>query len=247
MASRSITTCVLVVGGGPVGLTLAMDLASRGIDVVVAEVRHIGDLPNVKCNHVSARSMEIYRRLGLAQKLRNAGLPPDHRIELRIGVNLGDVIVAPDDIYGHGVNVAARLEGLAPPGGMCISAECLAPCAGSDRRRVRRSRRATAEEHRRSGACLCRFPGGVTPAGVATSSAALVHPKIAVMAWYPWRHERLPAMVGLGGPLSAATEGHAAMARLLFFSCIYRRRRRKGRAALAFQPGLAYAFAWLHG
>ena len=56
-------------------------------------------------------------------RARNAGLPPDHRIELRIGVNLGDVIVAPDDIYGHGVNVAARLEGLAPPGGICISAD----------------------------------------------------------------------------------------------------------------------------
>jgi adenylate cyclase len=54
---------------------------------------------------------------------RNAGLPPDRRIEFRIGVNLGDVIVAPDDIYGHGVNVAARLEGLAPPGGICISAD----------------------------------------------------------------------------------------------------------------------------
>jgi adenylate cyclase len=54
---------------------------------------------------------------------RNADLPQDRRIELRIGVNLGDIIVAPDDIYGHGVNVAARLESLAPPGGICISAD----------------------------------------------------------------------------------------------------------------------------
>jgi class 3 adenylate cyclase len=54
---------------------------------------------------------------------RNAGLPQDRRIDLRIGVNLGDVIVAPDDIYGHGVNIAARLESLAPPGGICISAD----------------------------------------------------------------------------------------------------------------------------
>jgi 2-polyprenyl-6-methoxyphenol hydroxylase-like FAD-dependent oxidoreductase len=77
MASRAITTRVLIVGGGPVGLTLAMDLASRGIDVVVAEVRQVGEPPSVKCNHVSARSMELYRRLGLAQKLRDAGLPPD--------------------------------------------------------------------------------------------------------------------------------------------------------------------------
>jgi adenylate cyclase len=56
-------------------------------------------------------------------RARNAGLPWERRIEFRIGVNLGDVIVAPDDIYGHGVNVAARLESLAPPGGICISAD----------------------------------------------------------------------------------------------------------------------------
>src|ERR1700748_3487078 len=70
-------TQVLVVGAGPVGLTAAMDLAWRGIDVVVAEVRQAGDPPSVKCNHVSARSMEIFRRLGLAAKLREAGLPAD--------------------------------------------------------------------------------------------------------------------------------------------------------------------------
>ena len=54
---------------------------------------------------------------------RNSAVPQSRRIEFRMGVNLGDVIVAPDDIYGHGVNVAARLEGLAPPGGICISAD----------------------------------------------------------------------------------------------------------------------------
>ena len=70
-------TQVLIVGAGPVGLTAAMDLASRGIDVVVAEIRHAGDPPNVKCNHVSARSMEVFRRLGVAAKLRDAGLPAD--------------------------------------------------------------------------------------------------------------------------------------------------------------------------
>jgi adenylate cyclase len=56
-------------------------------------------------------------------RTRNAGLPRDRRIEFRIGVNVGDVIVAPDGIYSHGVNVAARLESLAPPGGICISAD----------------------------------------------------------------------------------------------------------------------------
>src|SRR5438132_4046876 len=52
---------------------------------------------------------------------RNANVPQDKRIEFRIGVNLGDVIVQGEDIFGDGVNVAARLEGIAKPGGIAIS------------------------------------------------------------------------------------------------------------------------------
>jgi adenylate cyclase len=52
---------------------------------------------------------------------QNKGVPPDRRIEFRIGVNVGDVIVQGEDILGDGVNVAARLEGIAPPGGITIS------------------------------------------------------------------------------------------------------------------------------
>jgi adenylate cyclase len=52
---------------------------------------------------------------------RNAGIPQDQAISFRVGINLGDVIVEGDDIYGDGVNVAARLEGLAEPGGIRIS------------------------------------------------------------------------------------------------------------------------------
>ena len=53
---------------------------------------------------------------------RNAGLPEDRRIEFRIGVHLGDVVEeADDDLMGDGVNVAARLEGVAAPGGICLS------------------------------------------------------------------------------------------------------------------------------
>ncbi|UFS74535.1 FAD-dependent oxidoreductase [Tardiphaga sp. 37S4] len=70
-------TSVVIVGAGPVGLTAALDLASRGIGVIVLETRHAGEPPNVKCNHVSARSMEVFRRLGIVAQIRDAGLPPD--------------------------------------------------------------------------------------------------------------------------------------------------------------------------
>jgi TolB-like protein len=52
----------------------------------------------------------------------DAATPDDQRIEFRVGINVGDVVVDGDDIYGDGVNVAARLEGLAEPGGICVSA-----------------------------------------------------------------------------------------------------------------------------
>src|SRR5947208_6402966 len=52
---------------------------------------------------------------------RNFDVPADERISFRIGINLGDVIAEPEDIYGDGVNIAARLEALAEPNGICIS------------------------------------------------------------------------------------------------------------------------------
>ena len=52
---------------------------------------------------------------------RNASVPQDKRIELRIGIHVGDVIIEDSDIFGDGVNIAARLEGIAQPGGICIS------------------------------------------------------------------------------------------------------------------------------
>src|SRR5229473_1473303 len=54
-------------------------------------------------------------------KTENVNLPPERRMEFRIGINLGDVMVDGEQIYGDGVNVAARLESLADPGGICIS------------------------------------------------------------------------------------------------------------------------------
>src|SRR5712691_3100740 len=52
---------------------------------------------------------------------RNVGVPSDRRIEFRIGLNVGDIIIDDKDIYGDGVNIAARLEALAEPGGICVS------------------------------------------------------------------------------------------------------------------------------
>src|SRR5208283_459016 len=62
-------------------------------------------------------AVEIQREMAA----RNASVPETRRIEFRIGINLGDIIIDEHDIYGNGVNVAARLEARAEPGGICIS------------------------------------------------------------------------------------------------------------------------------
>jgi adenylate cyclase len=61
---------------------------------------------------------------------RNATVPTDKRIEFRIGINMGDIVVEDGDIFGDGVNVAARLEALAEPGGICVSARVQEDAAG---------------------------------------------------------------------------------------------------------------------
>src|SRR4029077_18219435 len=78
-------------------------------DGLLAEFASVVDA--VRC------AAEVQR--GMAK--RNAAIPVDQRIEFRIGINLGDVIAEGGDIFGDGVNVAARLEALAEPGGICIS------------------------------------------------------------------------------------------------------------------------------
>jgi 2-polyprenyl-6-methoxyphenol hydroxylase-like FAD-dependent oxidoreductase len=83
MAER-INTEVFIVGGGPVGLTLAMDLARRGVGVMLAETRAAAEPPSVRCNHVSARTMEIFRRLGVVGAVRDAGLPADYPNDVAI-------------------------------------------------------------------------------------------------------------------------------------------------------------------
>jgi len=65
----------------------------------------------VKC------AVEIQQEL----KAKNDELPENRRMQFRIGINLGDIIVEDDRIYGDGVNIAARVESMADPGGVCIS------------------------------------------------------------------------------------------------------------------------------
>src|SRR5262245_56552238 len=78
-------------------------------DNLLAEFASVVDA--VRC------AVEIQRDL----KTRNAALPSERKMEFRLGINVGDVIVEGERIYGDGVNIAARLEGLAEPGGICIS------------------------------------------------------------------------------------------------------------------------------
>lgn len=78
MAGTASDFEVLISGAGPVGLTLAMDLARRGVRVGVVERRKPGEPPSVKCNHVAARTMEAFRRLGVANAVRSSGLPASY-------------------------------------------------------------------------------------------------------------------------------------------------------------------------
>ena len=73
------------------------------------------DFPSV----VDAVACAVEVQSAMAQ--RNASEPDRRRMEFRVGINLGDIIVEGDDIYGDGVNIAARLESLAPPGGICVA------------------------------------------------------------------------------------------------------------------------------
>src|SRR5258708_36453784 len=74
-------------------------------------------------------AVEVQR--GMAE--RNAGVPPERRIEFRVGINLGDIIVEDKDIFGDGVNVAARLQALAEPRGVCVFRGVRDPVRGKAR------------------------------------------------------------------------------------------------------------------
>jgi adenylate cyclase len=77
---------------------------------------------------VDAARCAVNIQRGMAE--HNAAVDQDKRIEFRIGVNLGDIIIDGDDIFGDGVNVAARLESIAEPGGICMSEDAFRQIRG---------------------------------------------------------------------------------------------------------------------
>jgi adenylate cyclase len=106
-------------------LAALQDVRTGFIDGKIAE--HQGRVVKLTGDGILAEFPSVVNAVACAVELqrgirkRNVDLPQDRRIQFRIGVNLGDVIVEGEDIYGDGVNVAARLEGVARPGGIAIS------------------------------------------------------------------------------------------------------------------------------
>lgn len=83
-------------------------------------VKNTGDGALVEfASAVDAARCAVEIQRGMATQ--NTDVPDDQRIEFRIGIHLGDIIIDDDDIFGDGVNIAARLEGIAEPGGVCMS------------------------------------------------------------------------------------------------------------------------------
>ena len=99
-------------------------------------------------------AIEVQR--GMAQ--RNAGVDRTSASNSASGFIVGDIIVEDGDIFGDGVNIAARLEGIAEPGGICISDDACRQVRDKLEARVHRSRRAGAQEHRAAGARLSSAP-----------------------------------------------------------------------------------------
>src|SRR5271156_3980104 len=133
---------------------------------------------------------------------RNAEAPEDKRITFRVGINLGDVTAEPNDIYGDGVNVAARLEALAEPGGICVSRVVRdqirdkLPYPFEDRgeqsvKNIARSVRVYALRPE----AIAELPAANVPAGalqrrranpLAVAAAVATMLVIAVIAWWVW-------------------------------------------------------------
>jgi TolB-like protein/class 3 adenylate cyclase len=132
----------------------------------------------------------------------NAPLPADKRIDLRIGINMGDIVVEDGDIFGDGVNVAARLEGLAEPGGICVSARVREDAAGKlelafrdvgeqQLRNIARPVRAYAVGATASPIRSSRRRIGIS--GLVAAACILAVAAIGTAAWWAWPRLIAPA------------------------------------------------------
>jgi class 3 adenylate cyclase/pimeloyl-ACP methyl ester carboxylesterase len=115
-----------LMGADEAGTLTALNIHRRElIDPKIAE--HRGRIANTAGDSILIEFPSVIEALQCAVDVqsgmakRNAGIPEDRRIAFRIGINLGDVIEQDGDLLGDGVNVAARLEAIAPPGGICVS------------------------------------------------------------------------------------------------------------------------------
>jgi TolB-like protein/cytochrome c-type biogenesis protein CcmH/NrfG len=123
-----------LMGADETGTALVLREHRAAADPLVAEhggriVKTTGDGVLIEfASVVGAVDCAVALQMLAAQ--RNAAIPGDRRMEWRIGVHLGDVLVEGDDILGDGVNIAARLEGIAEPGGICISEDAFRQVRG---------------------------------------------------------------------------------------------------------------------
>jgi adenylate cyclase len=114
-----------LMGEDEAGTHRTLGALRNAVDPLIAA--HRGRIVGTAGDSLLADFSSVVDALGCAVAMQRAArtlndpLPPERRLELRIGVNLGDVIVDGDDIFGDGVNIAARLEALAQPGTICIS------------------------------------------------------------------------------------------------------------------------------
>src|SRR5215470_15638429 len=114
-----------LMGADEAGTHQALNKLRSAVDPLIAG--HAGRIVGTAGDSVLADFSSVVDALSCAVEMQRASraindpIPPERRLELRIGVNLGDVIVDGDDIFGDGVNIAARLEALAQPGTVCIS------------------------------------------------------------------------------------------------------------------------------
>jgi adenylate cyclase len=114
-----------LMGEDETGTHQALGELRRAVDPLITA--HGGRIVGTAGDSVLADFSSVVDALSCAVEMQRASravndpIPPERRLELRIGVNLGDVIVDGADIFGDGVNIAARLEALAQPGTVCIS------------------------------------------------------------------------------------------------------------------------------